>query len=90
MSSAEMHPWTLAHWTHCRWSHCCWHQCHQPDWGLGKADAVEGQGVGFLQDQRIPQVWGPLPHPLLGSYSFLAHEEHRRRTRKAKRSPQML
>lgn len=79
MSSAEMHPWTRARWTHCHWSHCCWHPCHQPGLGQGKAGGVEGQGMGPLQDKKIPPAWGPLPHqPLLGSYSCLGHGESRR------------
>lgn len=85
-----MHPWTQAHWTHSHLSHCCWHPCHQSSWGQGKADAVEAQEMGPLQNKRIPLAWDPLPHQfLLGGYSCLVHGEGKQRTGMVERPPRM-
>lgn len=85
-----MHPWTRAHWTHCHLSHCCWHLCHQPSWGQGKTGAVGAQGMGPLQDKRIPLAWGSLPHrPLPGGHSCLGHGEGRQKTAMTERPPRM-
>lgn len=90
MSSAVKHPWTRAHWTHCRLTHCCWHLCHQPGWGQGKTGAGEAQGMGPLQDKRIPLAWGPLSHQLLlEDCSCLGHGEGGRKREKAERPPRM-
>lgn len=88
-NSAGMHPWTRVHWIHCHLIHCCLHQCHQPGWGLDKAGAVGPQGMGHLQDKKVLQAWGLLPHqPLLGDRSCLGHAVEDK-TEKVKRPPQV-
>lgn len=73
-NSVAMRPWTHVHWIHCHLSHCCLHQCHQPGWGLDKAGAAGPQETGLLQNKKVLQAWGLLPHqPLLGDRSCLGH-----------------